>query len=84
MRYVISYDLVAPGQNYDQLIEKLREFGASRLLQSQWIVRWNDTNAATVRDIIRAYIDENDRLLVTCLDSNDWASRNTMVKPSTV
>ena len=84
MRYVISYDLVTPGQNYEPLWEALGRFGARRLLQSQWIVRWNGTTAATIRDIIRAYIDVNDRLLVTCLDGTEWASRNAMGDPDTV
>ncbi|MCY4600025.1 MAG: hypothetical protein OXF27_08915 [Acidobacteria bacterium] len=54
------------------------------MLQSQWIVRWNGTTAATIRDIIRAYIDANDRLLVTCRDNTEWASWNAMVDPDTV
>ena len=85
MRYVISYDLVTPGQNYNQLWEALRGFGAQRLLESQWIVRRNNTNAAGIRDALRACIvDANDHLLVTCLDNENWASWNTMVNPNTV
>ena len=84
MRYVISYDLLTPGQNYNQLTEELHRFGARRLLQSQWIVRWDNTTAATIRNIIRAYIDANDRQLATCLDNADWAGSNLMVDLSTV
>lgn len=84
MRYVISYDLRQPGQDYDLLIDQLRQFGARRLLQSQWIVRWDGATAATIRNIITQYIDANDRLLVTCLDSDDWAGRNLMVDPNEV
>ena len=83
MRYVISYDL-RPGQHYEPLWEALRGLGAQRLLQSQWIVRRNNTNAAGLRDFVGQYIDGNDRLFVTCLDSNDWAGRNIMVDLNTV
>ena len=84
MRYVISYDLLTPGQNYEPLWEALRGLGAQRLLQSQWIVRRINTNAAGLRDFVGQYIDANDRLLVTCLDSTDWASLRVMVDPNTV
>ena len=84
MRYVISYDLLTPGQNYEPLWEALRGLGAQRLLQSQWIVRRINTNAAGLRDFVGQYIDANDRLLVTCLDSTDWASLRVMVNPNTV
>ena len=84
MRYVISYDLLTPGQNYVPLWEALRGLGAQQLLQSQWIVRQYNTNAASLRDLVGQYIDANDRLLVTCLDSNDWASLRVMVDPNTV
>ena len=85
MRYVISYDLVDPGQNYDRLWEALRQLGAQRLLESQWIVRRTNTTATGIRDSLRpCIIDANDLLLVTCLDSQDWAGWNLMVDPNTV
>ena len=63
LRYVISYDLLTPGQNYEPLWEALRGLGAQRLLQSQWIVRRINTNAAGLRDFVGQYIDANDRLV---------------------
>ena len=84
MRYVISYDLQTPEQHDDRLYEALLGLGAQRLLQSQWIVRRIKTTAAGLRDSVGQHIDANDRLLVTCLDSKEWAGRNVMVDPNTV
>ena len=76
MRYIISYDLVAPGRNYQTLWDELARMSAQRVLQSQWAVRRVKTNASGLRDHFKRFIDSNDRLLVTCLDSSDWASFN--------
>ena len=84
MRYVISYDLQRPRQSYDQLYAALLKFGAQPLLASQWIVRRDGTTAATIKNIIRGCVDADDRLLVTYLDSTDWARWNTMADPHTV
>ena len=78
MRYIISYDLVAPGRNYQPLWDELARIGAQRGLQSQWAVRRVETTASGLRDHFKKFIDSNDRLLVTCLDSSDWASLNAM------
>ncbi len=84
MRYLISYDLDKPGQNYDAVIEALQTVGAQRVLFSQWIVRWNNTTAANIRSYVWKFMDANDRLLVSCLDSADWAGMNLMVDPNTI
>ena len=67
MRYVISYDLLAPGRDYTTLTNELRELRAQRILLSQWVVRRINTDAANLRDYLRRFIDSNDRILVTCL-----------------
>ena len=84
MRYIVSYDLLAPGRDYTTLTNELTKLGAQRVLLSQWIVRRNNTNAEAIRDYLRRFIDSNDRILVTCLDSADWAGWNLMVDPNTV
>ena len=84
MRYIISYDLNTPGQNYEPLWEALREIGAQRILQSQWIARRINTNAENLRNYIDQHLDANDGILVTCLDNADWASRGVMVNPNSV
>ena len=82
MRYVISYDLNNPGQDYESLISALKRSGAKRVLQSQWCGRWKDTTAADLRDAFWQYMDSNDRLLVTCIDSTDWAGMRLIIKIS--
>ena len=84
MRYVISYDLVVPGRNYNTLITALESWGAQRILMSQWVVRWNGTSAQSIFNLVRANMDANDRLLVTCLDSSDWWSINLLANPNAI
>jgi hypothetical protein len=76
---LISYDLDKPGQNYTNLIAALEQAGGKRVLFSQWVVRLNNTSCVAVRDWLWSLMDSNDRLLVVCLDSNDWASMRSMV-----
>ena len=82
MRYLISYDLDKPGQKYDSVIAALESVGAQRVLFSQWVVRWPNTDAVTIRTWLWGFMDRNDRLLIVCLDSTDWAGMNTMVDPN--
>lgn len=84
MRYLISYDLDAPGKNYDKVIAALKAVGAQRVLLSQWVVRWNNTTATNIRSYVWSHMDANDRLLVSSLDSADWAGMNLMVDPNTI
>ena len=84
MRYIISYDLLAPGKNYQTLYDELAALGGCRVLLSQWIMRRTQTSAADLRDHIRKFIDANDRLFVTCLDNADWAGLNAMTDASAV
>ena len=82
MRYTLIYDLISPGQNYQRLWNELASFGAKRVLQSQWIFRRVRTTAAGLRDHFKQFVDSNDRLLVTCLDSDDWAGWNLRTRIS--
>jgi hypothetical protein len=77
-RFVISYDLNAPGKDYEPLWAELRRLQARRLLFSQWGAHITDANAARLRDHLRQYIDANDRILVMDRDSADWAGFNLM------
>lgn len=71
--YAISYDLHDPGQDYDDLHEAIKDFGAWwHHLESTWLV---DTSSSTsdIRDELKDHLDSNDELLVTRL-SGGWAS----------
>lgn len=83
MKYIICYDLYKPAQNYEALYKTLREnFGATRVLYSQWVFRRINTNAAGLRDYFKKFLDSDDRLLIVSLDSSDWAGWNLMAKIS--
>jgi hypothetical protein len=75
--YLITYDLDSPGQNYQPLWDALKRFGAKRALESVWVMR-SAYSATQLRDALKSYIDDNDRLLVSSM--NDWAAWRAMVK----
>lgn len=85
MRYLISYDLNTPGKNYQPLWDALTSISAKRTLLSEWCTtRRSNTSAAKLRDWLGTFMDANDRLMVVCLDSNDWAGVNLMTDPNTI
>jgi hypothetical protein len=67
--YWISYDLDKPGQDYKDLIARLQEYGAKKILKSDWLVENNATPAA-IRDDLKRFLDKNDRIMVSELVSN--------------
>ena len=63
-RLLISYDLVAPGQNYDDLIDYLEGYAKhAHPLMSVWLVGANKSTD-TVRDEIAALLDKDDKVIV--------------------
>lgn len=84
MKYAISYDLNKPGKDYDALYKALAGLNAHRILYSEWITKRHNTSAAGLRDYLWQFMDGNDRLMVTCLDSSDWAGMNLMFNPNTL
>ena len=65
-RYLISYDLDKPGQDYPRLIGELERLGAVRILYSEWILQ-STSSAVQIRDWLKSFIDGNDMLLVVAL-----------------
>ena len=82
MKYMINYDLRAPGRDYQSLYDELEDFKARRVLESQWVFNRYNTNARSLRDYFWQFLDSNDRLLIAALDSSDWAGRNLMFDPN--
>lgn len=78
MRYSISYDLQAPGKDYQKLWDELRRFNARRVLESQWVLRHSNTSVGALRDHFKKYIDKNDRLMVIGFE-HEWASYNAKI-----
>lgn len=62
--YQVNYDLRQPGRNYQPLWDRLRAWGAMRVLESCWVVP-EAANAVALRDDLAPYIDSNDGLLVS-------------------
>jgi hypothetical protein len=69
-RYLVSYDLIRPGQAYQRLIEHLRALRGIRVLESTWLVK-SMSAAKTFRDelFVKGGLDANDRLLVTTVSA---------------
>ena len=71
-RYIVTYDLVSPGQNYEELHKRIKSYGTwAQLAESSWAIMSNQT-AVEVRDHLKAALDSNDRLLVGRLGSSAW------------
>jgi hypothetical protein len=70
MLYWIGYDLDKPGQDYTELINRLRQMGASRILKSDWLLAHNNTNPEQIRNDLQRFLDANDRILVAELHNN--------------
>jgi hypothetical protein len=67
---MISYDLRTPGQNYQELYDALTSIGAKRILDSAWGVRVNNMNASGICDWLRQFVDNNDRVVVSPIETD--------------
>jgi hypothetical protein len=61
--YIVTYDLSAPGRDYQRLYEYLKTYPYAHVVESTWVIKTYKT-AATVRDEIAARVDNNDKVLV--------------------
>jgi hypothetical protein len=68
--YWISYDLDKPGQDYSDLIKRLKELGATRVLLSDWLFPHDNTTPKAIRDDLDRFLDSNDRIIVAQLHNN--------------
>jgi len=81
--YWIGYDLDNPGQDYSDLIARLKELSAVRILKSDWLLGHDSTNPKQIRDDLSRYLDENDRIMVAEL-KNNAAWRNLLATSQVV
>jgi len=75
--YLISYDLGVPetSESYKKLIAYIKSFDLwAKPLYSVWFVK-SDKTAGEIRDGIKKFLDENDRLLVIEVVRN-WGTYN--------
>lgn len=72
---MIGYDLNAPGQTYDDLIDRIKSHGGWwHHLDSTWLVS-TALSARQMRDDLTAYLDPNDELLVLDVTGVNWATK---------
>jgi hypothetical protein len=79
MEYLVSYDLLKPGKDYQPLWTALSNLGAERMLASQWSVTLQNTTPLNVANYLIQFMDNNDRILVTEMPGN-YAFRNLINK----
>ena len=75
-KYIVSYDLHAPGQKYDCLSKKLKGYGTYwHMQESVWIIS-TASSAVQVRDNLQGCLDSNDKLFVGKLSGEAaWTGR---------
>lgn len=85
--FLISYDLISD-KDYSKLYEAIRNYGSfAHVLESVWIIK-SSNSSKYIRDNLRSYIDNNDKLFVAKLNGesawlnlskevSDWIHQNT-------
>lgn len=72
----ISYDLYAPGQNYERVIEAVKSLGNwAKVQKSFWYVN-SRYSSAQARDIMWAAMDANDSVIVIDSTNNSASWKN--------
>ncbi|MBS4040090.1 MAG: hypothetical protein KGZ81_05775 [Flavobacteriales bacterium] len=67
--YIISYDLSNPGQNYEELLKRIKSsYAWARLGGSAYVVITEST-AVQIRDNLTPCLDRNDKLFVGTLNA---------------
>lgn len=75
MLLLISYDLHAPGRDYEPLIEEIKKAGSwCHLHESAWIIDTRDSPETWV-DRLTPRVDRNDEIFVVRLARNWWSVR---------
>lgn len=72
--YCISYDLITPGRNYEELYQAIKSFSVWwHQTESVWFVK-SSNDAATIRDYLMKSVDKNDKLFVIQVVKN-WGGK---------
>jgi hypothetical protein len=82
MLHWIAYDLDKPGQDYTDLIARLKELKAVRILKSDWLLE-NTASPEDVRNDLQRFMDTNDRIIVSEV-YNNAAWKNLLADSDTV
>ena len=76
MNYLVVYQLNQRGQNYTSLRRVLRQFRAVKIQQSVYLIDRDDADARSLWNRLWREMDDNDQLIVVCLDDGDWWGDN--------
>ena len=72
--YLVTYDLKAPGRNYQPVYDYLNRFTRCKGLESVWLIQAT-LSAEQIRDALRAVVDTNDVVFVLQVTQEAmWAS----------
>ena len=75
MLCILTYDQRVTHHDYQPLYDLLNEWGAQHLQNSVWLADLNASNAAVVRDAMKATMHSDDTACVIELKSgSDWAT----------
>ncbi len=68
-KYIITYDLNKPGQDYTTLINEIKKYDFIKVMESTWFVK-SIKSADEISNSLKRFIDNNDRLFVSEITSN--------------
>lgn len=63
-KYIITFDLNKPGQNYKALHDAIQKFHAWVKVATTTYVVQSNNSAIQIRDLLQKHIDKNDELFV--------------------
>lgn len=67
--YIVTYDLINTGKNYEGLIHKIKEYGVwARLGGSSYVIVTEQT-AVEIRSFLSEVIDSDDKLFIGVLNA---------------
>ena len=67
--FIITYDLRAPGRNYNNLYERIKSYSnLAHITESSWVIK-TESNSSEVRDYLSGALDDNDDIFVGTLTS---------------
>jgi CRISPR/Cas system-associated endoribonuclease Cas2 len=67
--YLVSYDLMK-NKDYKRLTDELVRLDAHKALLSVWLLNLMDERASDVRDHLKRFVDEDDKLFVAEITKN--------------
>lgn len=74
MKYLVTYDLLSPGQDYDKLYDAIKSLSSDyRKMQNVWFIK-SSLSAEYIRNTLKDAVDKNDKIFVC--KPEDWASSN--------